>query len=241
MAYLVSMKVPVKLAPSLSHPAVVGTVHSAASLEAALRFRRGECDWLELRVDNFFVNLAQLRLGVPRLRIPLIVTVRHPSEGGAAKAITPRERRALYEEFLQVAGLGDIELRQAGTMKRVISEAKAAGIGVILSHHDFARTPAAGKLRELARRARDAGADILKVAAMIHEPRELARLIEFLADEKDRLPLSVMGMGPYGKISRLVLANAGSCLNYGYLGQPNASGQWPVRLLKARIAELRQP
>jgi len=45
-------------------------------------------------------------------------------------------------------------------------------------------------------------------------------------------------MGIFGKISRLVLAQAGSCLNYGYLGTPNASGQWPVALLKARIAEL---
>jgi 3-dehydroquinate dehydratase I len=48
----------------------------------------------------------------------------------------------------------------------------------------------------------------------------------------------VMGMGKYGKISRLVLAQAGSCLNYGYVGTPNASGQWPVAALKARIAEL---
>jgi 3-dehydroquinate dehydratase len=47
-----------------------------------------------------------------------------------------------------------------------------------------------------------------------------------------------MGMGAYGKVSRLVLAQAGSCLNYGYLGTANASGQWPVSVLKARIAEL---
>jgi len=63
-------------------------------------------------------------------------------------------------------------------------------------------------------------------------------LIEFLANEKGALPLSVMGMGTYGKVSRLVLAQAGSCLNYGYLGAANASGQWPVAALKARIAEL---
>ena len=67
---------------------------------------------------------------------------------------------------------------------------------------------------------------------------DLAILIEFLADEKARLPLAVMGMGVFGKISRLVLAQGGSCLNYGYLGSPNASGQWPVAILKERIAEI---
>ena len=52
------------------------------------------------------------------------------------------------------------------------------------------------------------------------------------------MPLSVMGMGRFGKISRLLLAQAGSVLNYGYLDRPNASGQWEARLLKSRLAEL---
>jgi 3-dehydroquinate dehydratase-1 len=155
-----------------------------------------------------------------------------------AKGLTPGLRRALYGDFLEVAGLVDLELRQAGAMKEVIRDAREGGAGVILSHHDFRRTPAPDQLRELARRAADAGADIFKVATMTREARDLAVLIEFLADEKEKLPLAVMGMGVYGKISRLVLARAGSCLNYGYLGSPNASGQWPVALLKALIEEL---
>jgi len=233
------MKVPFEFSSSLSQPGVVGTVHSAASLEAALRIRRPECDWLELRVDHFLPDLRELRRAAPKLRVPLIITVRHPSEGGAAKGITSRERRELYLDFLDVAAAVDIELRQARAMSPVIAKAKAAAVGLILSHHDFQRTPAAAKLRDLARRARDAGADIFKVAATARDPRELARLIEFLADEKERLPLAVMGMGRHGKISRLVLADSGSCLNYGYLAKANASGQWPVAVLKERIAELR--
>jgi len=231
--------VPLEIATSLAYPAVVGTVHSAASLAAARKIRKGECDWLELRVDNFFPNVKELRRIAPKLPAARIVTVRHPSEGGMAQGMTPGERRALYGDFLEVAGLVDIELRQAAAMKGVIREARAAGIGVMLSHHDFQRTPAPAKLRDLARRARETGADIFKVAALTQSARDLATLIEFLVDEKDRLPLAVMGMGRYGRISRLVLAQAGSCLNYGYLGKPNASGQWPVALLKTRIAELR--
>jgi 3-dehydroquinate dehydratase-1 len=233
------MKVPQEFASSLSYPAVVGTVHSVSSLTEALHLRKGACDWVELRIDNFFPSrLTNLRAAAASLKIPAIVTVRHPSEGGMAREINARQRRALYGEFLGAAGLVDIELRQAGPMAAVIAQARAAGIGVILSHHDFHRTPAATKLRQLARRARDAGADIFKVAATTREPRDLAMLIEFLANEKRTLPLAVMGMGRFGKISRLVLAEAGSCLNYGFLGKPNASGQWPVALLKARIAEL---
>jgi 3-dehydroquinate dehydratase-1 len=232
------MYIPAQIATSLSHAAVVGTVHSAASLAAARKIRREQCDWLELRVDNFFPKVEALHREAGRLKIPRIVTVRHASEGGAARGMTAKQRRALYGDFLEIAGLVDIELRWAGAMKEVIRQAKDAGVGVILSHHDFQRMPNLKTLGELARRARDAGADVFKVAAMTRRGLDLAVLLAFLANEKGRLPMAVMGMGTYGKASRLILAQAGSCLNYGYLGLPNASGQWPVALLKARIAEL---
>jgi 3-dehydroquinate dehydratase-1 len=47
-----------------------------------------------------------------------------------------------------------------------------------------------------------------------------------------------MGMGPWGRISRLVLAKCGSLLNYGYIGKSNAPGQWPAARLKELLAEL---
>jgi 3-dehydroquinate dehydratase-1 len=225
-----------KGAPSLTHPAVAATVHSEASLTAALKVRKGECDWLELRVDNFFPRVAKLRRLAPTMALPRIVTVRHASEGGAP--LPEPERRRMYGEFLPVAGLVDIELRRLAGMREVIREARAGGVGLVLSFHDFQRTPRLARLRELARRAADAGADVFKVAVMTNEARDLATLIEFLAAEKERLPISAMGMGPYGKVSRLALARAGSCLNYGYLGRANASGQWPVRVLKERIGEI---
>lgn len=223
---------------TLTYPAVVGTVHSTTSLGAARKIHTVSCDWLELRVDNFFPDVEELRRAAPKMRPPRIVTVRHASEGGGAAGMPVRQRRALYRDFLEVAGLVDVELRQAGPMREVIREAKEAEVGVILSYHNFRGMPSLESLCELARRAEAAGGDIFKVAAMAEGPRELATLIEFLANERGRMPLAVMGMGRYGKISRLALAQAGSCLNYGYLGEANASGQWPVELLKARIAEV---
>ena len=223
------MEKPSQIAISLSQPAVVGTVHSEASLTAAQHIGKGKCDWLELRVDNFFPKTIALRKAAVKLKLPRIVTVRHASEGGAATGITAQDRRALYGEFLEVAGMVDIELRREKEMRGLIREAREAGVKVILSHHDFQRTPSPERLRELSRKAREAGADVFKVATMTGGG----------LDEKGAV--AVMGMGAFGKVSRLVLAQAGSCLNYGYLGKPNASGQWPVELLKARIAELEEP
>ena len=42
----------------------------------------------------------------------------------------------------------------------------------------------------------------------------------------------------FGKISRLALAQAGSVLNYGYLGELQVPGQWAVGTLRERLREI---
>ena len=58
------------------------------------------------------------------------------------------------------------------------------------------------------------------------QPADLARLADFqLADHG--IPVATMGMGPLAPVSRLLCAQCGSVLNYGYLGKtPTAPGQW---------------
>ena len=111
---------------------------------------------------------------------------------------------------------------------------------MIVSEHHFKTPPTTARLRQTLRRARAAGADICKLAARADTPAALAQLLAVFS-RRPALPLSVMGMGTFGKISRLLLAQAGSVLNYGYLDQPNASGQWEAVLLQKRLAELTDP
>jgi len=239
-------------AETLQIGAVVAAVHSPASLALARKMRRGEVDFLELRVDAFAALGADqthlLLRAASRLSLPLIVTVRHFREGGAAR-LDARQRRDLFEQFLPHAALIDVELRSAKELASVLKSARERGAKIILSHHDFQKTPSREKLGQLANEARSAGADIFKIAAKAANPRELAVLFDFLASEagekKSRSAgsvfapaLSVMAMGEFGKISRLLFAKTGSVLNYGFLDKANASGQWPAKLLKKRIAEV---
>ena len=124
----------------------------------------------------------------------------------------------------------------------VIRDARDRGVGVILSHHDFRATPSLARLMELARRARQAGCTVFKVATVAQTPRDLTVLLRFLTETKGfaagTIGLAVMGMGPLGKISRLTLGRAGSVLNYGYLDKLQVPGQWPAGVLKERLAEL---
>ena len=217
-------------------PKVVGAVHSLGALRRALRIRPGEVDLLEIRVDAFAPDSAPLLRALPRLRVPLLITVRHPAEGGAHGLSFP-QRRALFAQFLPFAAFIDLELRSLEKLASTLADARARGVRVIVSAHHFKTTPPAARLQQTIRRAHAAGADICKIATLAETPAALARLLALFAQPQP-LPLSVMGMGRFGKISRLLLAQAGSVLNYGYLDEPNASGQWEAVLLQKRLAEV---
>jgi 3-dehydroquinate dehydratase-1 len=57
--------------------------------------------------------------------------------------------------------------------------------------------------------------------------------------ENSPLPLALMGMGRLGMASRVMLAAAGSVLNYGWLHRPNVTGQWSARELRGILTALR--
>lgn len=218
---------------------VVGTVHSEASLAAALALAPlpAAPDLLEWRVDHFTDNPAALEALAGSAGRPFILTVRHPGEGGAG-ALSPAARRGLYERFLPSAHFVDLELATLPDLPSVAAAARGLAGGLILSYHDFAGTPALGELVNLAGRAADAGAAIFKIAVRVERASQLATLGELL-ERETRLPLAVMGMGPLGRISRLLAGALGSRLNYGYLGaEAQVPGQWPAAVLRARLDEL---
>ncbi len=219
-------------------PLVVGVVASAPALNAFSQSNTqdADCDLCELRLDMVDLPEAELGALVARITVPLILTARHPDEGGQG-GLDAAHRTSLIESYLERAAFIDIELRSALDMQSLIKKAQARRIGVIGSFHDFSGTPSDDVLRGATELALQFNLDAAKIATTLRGPGDLARLLQLLESAK-RLPLSIMGMGALGRVSRLVLAKSGSVLNYGHLGDSNASGQWPARQLKELLREL---
>jgi 3-dehydroquinate dehydratase-1 len=131
----------------------------------------------------------------------------------------------------------DVELRSATEMLPLIRKAQGQGVKVLGSFHDFAITPSDAVLQGAVDVALQHRLNGVKIAAKLLSGGDLARLLQLAATEK-RLPFSLMGMGELGRVSRLALAKCGSVLNYGFLGQANAPGQWPASRLKELLREL---
>jgi 3-dehydroquinate dehydratase-1 len=185
-------------------------------------------DLLELRLDA--LPWFSMPVSWP---LPVIATARHPAEGGLNN-LSLSERQQLLERSLPSVAAIDIELQSAQELASTISQAHQADREVILSFHDFKATPSISTLKDLASRAHNAGATLLKVATATNTEEELGRLLAF-QQLTHPLPVATMGLGPLGKISRLCLAAAGTALIYGWLDQPlamaPASTQWSAREL----------
>jgi 3-dehydroquinate dehydratase-1 len=221
--------------PSLKKmtPQIVGVIASPADLRFALAMRQPP-DLFELRLDHLFPVMDQLERKMSILSAPVIITARDPREGGANN-LSRKERHDLLLRFLPRAKYLDVELRSARAFKSLLDYARKQNVRRILSLHDFKSTPSPRSLRAKASLAKALGADVFKIACRTDSPAQLARLIDFVTDKdacravaarrRVDLPVSAMGIGKLGAISRLLLTRCGSVLNYAALARSQIKGQ----------------
>ena len=221
-----------------TQPLVVGAVSLGGTLASlsGLEALEQECDFVELRLDSLALPSADVHALAAKLPVPRLITARDPAEGGHGN-LSLAARQTLLEDHLDLATLMDVELRNAMELQGVINKATTRKVSVIGSFHDFTATPNDDVLKGAVDFGLQLKLDAVKIATTLQGPEDLARLIKIVSAEK-RIPLSVMGMGPLGRVSRVTLARCGSILNYGYLGESNAPGQWPARRLKELLKEV---
>ncbi len=212
----------------LNKPNIVGVIHTTAGFAAA---GKSPLDAVEVRADMLPQPPSCDQMSA--LPLPVILTVRRFDEGGSLQ-ISDAERLGLYLELLPAAAAVDIEGRSLRAFDELIKAAHRAKKTVIVSFHDFEVTPPLSRLRVWSNRAREGGADVVKIAAKTEKPADVARLLILQAEAQG--PLAVMGMGTLGRASRLLFARAGSVLNYGWLAEPQVPGQWSAPDLRDLLA-----
>ena len=211
-------------------PQIAGVIFTLADLRRALRMRKPP-DLFELRLDALFPRREEVEVALRHLRAPLIITARHPREGGSNQ-LSLQKRRALLLRFLSHAAYVDIELRSAGAFAAILEAARTKRIRIIVSFHDFNETPRRLRLDEIASTAKSLGADLLKIATRTDTSAQLARLRDFFQRERLDMKIAAMGVGRLGRVSRFEFARLCSDLNYGHLGTPQAEGQLSIRQLR---------
>lgn len=229
-----SRKIPIFPSPKTL---VVGSFGDAASVAGSTPdMLSAQCDVAEIRLDLFHRDFAG-KGNTPWSHLtsfPLLFTARRHSEGSPSD-LSAKEREALLRLAMPDAALIDIETSSISEMGELIDEMHSAGQPWIASYHDFEKLPSREVLSGRAAEAKEAGAVAFKVAAMLLTMDDLTALAHFQMSDQ-QISLCTMGMGVLAPVSRLLCAQAGSMLNYGFIGETEtAPGQWSARQLRDSI------
>jgi len=118
----------------------------------------------------------------------------------------------LFEAIAAGAACIDIDMNALPALRwKLVAEAKKADCKVIISFHDFEKTPARAKLEALVAKCFHAGADIAKIACKANSPEDCARLLSLLDGKRN---LAIVGMGKKGRLVRVVAPLLGSAIAY---------------------------
>lgn len=212
-------------------------------LQEAASFHQLPIDVVEWRVDWFdqAFETEQVLETAKELRdilgeTPLLFTFRTAKESGE-KSIDPEAYADLNIAVAQsgFVDLIDIEMFTGDEIvTRIIENAHKAGVKVIVSNHDFHKTPEKEELIRRLCKMQDLGADIPKIAVMPQTRQDVLTLLSATLEMNENyahVPIITMSMSGIGVVSRLAGETFGSALTFGAVRRASAPGQIGVSQL----------
>ncbi len=219
-----------------AEPRIVGIISDLRTVSSLLSDPAPGCDIVELRLDRVGVTTSEwidAAHAIEEKGYPVIATLRIPEEGGHWHG-TDEERLPHLLDALQHCACVDIELRSP-LLNELTAKAAQGRKALIVSHHDYEKTPATDDLETVAARAAVNEQCVVKMAVRVNDATDTDRLRDFLTRGKHAAPLCLIGMGDLGTPTRVEFPKLGSCLAYGHLDGSTAPGQLSCRELADQI------
>jgi 3-dehydroquinate dehydratase-1 len=222
-----------------------------ALAQAQVIANTADADLAEFRIDllSFASDTKQvIALGHELKKIlgnkPMIATIRTKNEGGQLE-ISDAEYGKTYQAYLKNPFMDwlDVEMfRDQKVVSEIVQKAHQKKVLVVMSNHDFQKTPSQDEIEKRLLKQDQMGADILKIAVMPKSKQDVFTLMNatLKVSQQTTKPLLTMSMGQLGTISRVATANMGGSYSFGMIGEASAPGQIDVTKLK-QILKTVQP
>ncbi|HAV3529107.1 TPA: type I 3-dehydroquinate dehydratase [Acinetobacter baumannii] len=222
-----------------------------ALAQAQVIANTADADLAEFRIDllSFASDTKQvIALGHELKKIlgnkPMIATIRTKNEGGQLE-ISDADYGKTYQAYLKNPFMDwlDVEMfRDQKVVSEIVQQAHQKKVLVVMSNHDFQKTPSQDEIEKRLLKQDQMGADVLKIAVMPKSKQDVFTLMNatLKVSQQTTKPLLTMSMGQLGTISRVATANMGGSYSFGMIGQASAPGQIDVTKLK-QILQTVQP
>ena len=218
-----------------------------AVLDAVKEVKTTPADLIEWRIDYFdsisvpvlYYNPEIFKAAAP---LPVLCTFRTKAEGGE-KAIDPMDYFAMNAQLSALgAPLVDLELflceQYDDIAKATVQAMHDMGTKLIISNHDFAKTPAREEIADRYKRMMALNADLPKIAVMPQNERDVMVMLAAMNESTAFCgPLIGISMGELGKVTRVRGGAFGSVMTFASKGKASAPGQIDAETLSKMLNE----
>ncbi|MGH9594426.1 MAG: type I 3-dehydroquinate dehydratase, partial [Bryobacteraceae bacterium] len=182
-------------------------------------------DWLSNQPE---VDAFLRRLSINRRKTCVIATLRRVGAGGNFRGSLKEQWAGLLAAAEAGCAWCDLEVESAERLDReALGMVRKLGARLLVSFHDFRRTPA--DLRSIVGRLDRAGGGAIKLATKCHSLADAARL---LSVARGRRNVIAVPMGEEAIAARVLALRQGSALAYAAGGEATAPGQLSFQAMR---------
>ena len=203
-------------------------------LNSVLKKALKKSDYAELRFD--FLKPSQVPDALELVKKNLkkcVCTLRPTSEGGKFggnenERISILKLIAEYHPFLI-----DVEYNTLKRNKNLVKFIKKSKTDILVSWHDFNKTPNSSSLNQLLKQMRKFS-KFVKIVTSAKKSNDTSRILS-LYSHATNTNLIAFAMGDIGRISRILCLHLSSPFTYVTLGKPVAPGQFSLDAIKSIV------
>lgn len=213
-------------------PIVARTVTDAK--RQLLSAKKAGADGVEIRLDALeHVTPDDVVELVKHIPLPVLATCRAKNEGGFSEKTNAQRKKLLLSAIAAGARMVDVELSSPAAFKKHVRAAcKKKGCALVVSKHDFDKTPEPKTLEKWVAAALRQG-DIAKIVCLAHHTVDMLRLLDLVKHGDGKVV--AFGMGEQNKQSRVLSLLYGAPFGFAALYRESAPGQIPLKQMKLAL------
>jgi len=201
-----------------------------------LQIALANSDYAELRLDFLKPNQIPFCLNLVKKHLKrCICTLRPKTEGGRFQG-TEKERISILKLIAEYDPyLLDVEYNTLKRDKELQKYFKITKTNILVSWHDFAKTPKDQVLRSMLQKM-SKFSDHVKIVTTARTIGDTIRILSLYKINTKKIKLISFAMGDFGRMSRILCSKLGSPYTYVSLGKPVAPGQFSLKEMKNIVA-----
>ena len=209
---------------------------SPTKVSSELRGALAKSEYAELRLDFLKPNQIPFCLTLVRKYLKkCICTLRPTAEGGKFSG-SEKERISILKLISEFEPyLIDVEYNTLMKNKELVKYLKSRKTRMLVSWHDFTKTPNEYTLRSMFKKMSKYSNNI-KIVTTAKTIDDTIRILSLYKISTRKISLISFAMGDFGRMSRILCTKLGSPYTYVSLGKPVAPGQFSLKEMKSILS-----